>query len=223
METNLAMHVLDAYQRFQETHSHIANMLAAEFMFVSGDLISQKVLNKKINPRKLVYTATLAPFYGLCLEGLMETGNLVGKYISNNPILKAALGPNLWGNAFNTFFFSNNTLGEKTNYSIPELLKNYARIFSPSEIRKNKFWGNVRDKYWNNISFSEYKKTVIATLTGWNIFQAFNYYAIPESLRTSTTLIVGTIWTSVMTAWSSKGASNINKRVIENAPTTPVS
>ena len=212
MDANFINDFMLMYGEFQKAHSHIGSMITAEVMYLAGDATSQLVLEKKLNPRKLAFTATLAPIYGLCLEGLMETGEMVGRTISDNPLVKAALGPNLFGNLYNTFFFCNNTIGEKTNYSIKELIKNYASIFSPNEIKEKGFFNNFKEKYIDNIPFSKYKKSVIATVTGWNVVQGFNYYAIPEHLRTSFSLTIGTLWASVITAWSSKGAKqNIQK------------
>jgi len=209
--------IVQAVDGFQKAHPHLSVMMTAELMYVIGDAAAQWVLDKKLNKRKLAYTAALAPLYGLCIDGLMQTGELVGKYINSNPLVKAALGPNLIGNASNTIFFYNNTMGEKTNYSIPALLKGYASIFSPAEIKKNGFLNNLNKKFISYIPGREYLKTLIATLTAWNAFQWLNYAVVPEHRRTYAVLLVGTVWTGIITSWSSKGAKNKLKQDITRA------
>jgi hypothetical protein len=198
--------VLTMYTEFQRAHPHIGTMVASEVTYLLGDAFSQLTLEKRLNYKKLGYTAALAPFYGVVLEGLLESGELVGRHISDNPFAKSALGPNLWGNLFNVFFFYNNTIGEESGYSLKSLAKGYASLVSPSAIRENGFIGNIRKKMLSKVPGHEYKKSVIGAVTGWNAVQTLNYYFVPAYLRMSTSMAVGTAWLTALTAWSTIGA-----------------
>ena len=204
---NVATDLFNQYRIFQQIHPHLSAILNTEAVFVSGDAVSQIIVDRKINPKKLGYTAALSTVYGLAFEGLMETGNLVGKVI-DNVIARAALGPNLFGNAYNTFFFVNNTVGEKTGYNIIELLKQYKKILIPED--KTKSWReNFVEEYWNNVPKKQYLNSVIGTLTFWNIFWASNYYFVPEELQLPIALGTGLIWNSMLTSWSLRGGRRI--------------
>lgn len=183
-------------------------MLTSEFILLTSDASSQLIKDKKLNPKKLAFTAKLAPLYGLCLEGLLETGNMVGKYISDNSIAKSALGPNLFGNIYNLFFFSNNTIGEKTNYSMKELIKTYYATIKDTTISaKEKFLNTI----WNNVPKAPYYFAVGATLTFWNAFQAVNYEYVSDELRAPATLGLSLFWTLGLTYASLIGARRIAK------------
>lgn len=129
--TTIADGAFQSFKNFQTAHPHIGAMLNAEVVYISGDLVSQLINDKKVDVKKLKYTATIAPLYGLMVEGCIETGEIVGRNISESPLVKAALGPNLFGNLFNTFFFVNNTVGEKNEYKIGKLASHYLSIFFP--------------------------------------------------------------------------------------------
>lgn len=212
MDPGFINDIVNTYNNFQIAHPHWGSVLSSEFIYLTGDLVSQLVIDKKINFKKLGFTATFAPIYGLCLEGLMETGELVGQYISENAIVKAALGPNLFGNLFNTFFFANNTVGAKNDYNPIAVIQNYAKIFSPNEIRSKGFWNNFKERYISNIPIKEYKESVVYTLGPWNIIQAFNYLLVPKHMRTQVTLAAGLGWSCIITGKSSIGAKKIKQK-----------
>lgn len=201
-----AKELFDIYQNFQQAHPHIGTMLTSEFILLTADASSQLIKDKKLNAKKLKFTAKLAPLYGLCLEGLLETGNMVGEYISNSSLAKSALGPNLFGNIYNLFFFANNTIGEKTDYSITKLLKTYyAALKDKTTSVKDKFLNIV----WDNVPKAPYYFAVGATLTFWNAFQTINYEYVPEELRTPATLALSLFWTLGLTYTSLIGGRKI--------------
>ena len=93
----------------------------------------------------------------------METGNQVNKHISENPWVMSALGPNLFGNALNAFFFINGNIGESENYSTRKLVSYYRKI-----------WKNFKRKIKENLSNKEYAIATLFTFTGGN---AITWYA----------------------------------------------
>ena len=124
----------------------------------------------------------------------MQSGELVGNNISSNPLIKSALGPNLWGNLYNSFFFVNNTVGEKNNYDVRKLIDNYLDMFAKKEKDKSfscEFIDNFKDKYLNNVPVKEFMYSVAGTVTFWNAFQWYNYSSVPEEMRTPAALGVG--------------------------------
>ena len=202
---------MPALSSFSKNHPHLTSMLTAEATFVIGDLVSQLITDHKIDTRKLRYTAALAPIYGLGIEALIESGELVGKYVSENPLVKAALGPNLWGNLFNTFFFVNNSVGEKKDYSLSELVKNYKTLFSGDK----SFFRRFKENYLDYIPKKEYLYSVGVTLSAWNVIQGLNYSYAPEDMRTTIALGAGLAWTTLLSAWSLKGRREVVKKMDE--------
>jgi len=205
----------EMYQAFQSVHPHLGTMLTAEAVYLTGDLSSQLINDRKVDIRKLGYTAALAPVYGLCLEGLMETGEIVGRNISDNALAKATLGPNLVGNLFNTFFFVNNTIGERENYSVPALIRHYANLLSSDKSENRGIrgrWENFKRNYVNNIPGKEFLIATAATLTLWNGFQWWNYTYVDSEMRTSTTIGAALIWTTFLSYWSLRG----RRKIVEN-------
>ena len=199
----------EAYKGFMQIHPHIGNALTSEFILLSADLGSQFLKDKKWNPKKLLFTAKLAPFYSLGLEAIMESGNLVGEYILDNSLAKAALGPNLFGNIYNLFFFSNNTLGETHDYNFTKVMKSYYDVIKDKSISLiDKFKSGV----WDYVPKNAYWIAFGATLTVWNVFQTFNYEYAPEELRAPLTLGASLFWSLGMTYYSLVGARNIAKK-----------
>jgi hypothetical protein len=206
--TTIAKDLFEQYQNFQKIHPHIGTMLATEAILLTSDASSQLIRDKKINTKKLGFTATLAPIYSLCLEGLLETGNLVGEYISNNSIIKSALGPNLIGNVYNMFFFANNTIGEKNDYSIKEFIKTYYNAITDNA---KSITERFKETIWNNVPKNAYMLAVGLTLTFWNAFQSVNYEYVPNELRAPATLGVSLLWSIGITYASLIGARKIAK------------
>ena len=206
--------IVDGYQYMQQNHRILSTIITSEITYVLGDVVSQLITDKKIAANKIKYTAALAPSYGLCLDALMKSGDIVGKYISNHPLAKAALGPNLFGNFMNTYFFVNNTVGEKNGYGLRKLLSHYGGIIP----RKTKgffkgLWNNIKERYIKNIPAKEYLYSVGATVTLWNGFQYLNYSEVPEHMRTPTSLAAGMVWMSIMSIWSLKGRRKVVKQL----------
>ncbi len=198
----IATNVFETYRLFQEGHPVIGSMLTAEFVFPVADIASQAITDRKINLRKVAYTAALAPVYGLSSYVLMKSGDFIGDYIVDNPLAKAALGPNLWGNMFNTFFFVNNTIGEKNNYSLATLVGHY----------KNLIFGghSFKEHYLKNIPLKEYLFATAATLTLWNVFQYWNYSSVPKELQTSAALGASLVWMVIFSLLSLQGGRRIS-------------
>jgi len=193
------------YSQFQASHPLIGSMVAAEVIFVAGDAASQLISDKKIDTKKIKFTATLAPLYGVCINGLLESGDLVGACVSENPALKSALGPNLWGNVFNIFFFVNNTVGEKEDYNLKRLLKHYKNILTSDSPAVRNFKKRCKDNFINLIPKRAYLYSVVATLTAWNVFQYMNYSYVQDEMRTATALAASAIWTALLSLWSLRG------------------
>ncbi len=197
----------EAYRDLQQTHPLLGAILTAGIVYPIGDITSQLLTDKKIDWIKVRFTATLSPLYGAGIYGLMETGNLVGDHISEEPLAKAALGPNFLGNLYNTFFFVNNTVGERTRYRLKDLVNNYSAIFR--DRRLGTIWKNFKERYVKNIPGKEYLNSVIGTLTAWNVFQYCNYAYISDEMQTPAALGAGFVWTSFLSLWSLRGRRKI--------------
>jgi len=199
------------YQGFLEGNPFLGSVLTAEFTVPFGDIVSQLIRDRKVRWKQVGYSASLAPLYGSAAYGLLESGELVGKAVSEHPLAKAALGPNLWGNLYTTFFFVNNTVGERVGYSLKKLAQHYRNLFSNDNPEKEERsrWQNFKEKYIANIPGREYLNSVIATLTVWNVFQYMNYEHVPESMRTPASLAAGVIWIPLLSFWSLKGRRKI--------------
>lgn len=200
----------ELYNNFQQAHPLIGSMATAECTFLFGDMASQLLKDKKVDSKKLKYTAALAPLYGAGIYALIESGELVGKLISEKPLVKSALGPNLFGNIYNTFFFVNNTVGERTDYDLKKLARHYKNLFSSTENpKKKKRWKNFKENYINNIPKDQFTYSVITTLTAWNAFQSINYAYVPEAMRSPASLAMGFGWLTLLSLWSLKGSRDV--------------
>ena len=200
--------VFEGYKAFSVAHPLLCSIATAEATFVAGDCISQLIKDKTVDPRKVRYTATLAPLYGLGTHALVQTGELVGEYISDHPLAKSALGPNnIHGILYNTFFFVNNTVGERTGYSLTELAKHYACIFSGT----GSLWQRFKDKYIANVPGKEFAYTTATVVTAWNAIQYVNYAHVPEELRTAFVLAANIAWVTALSLWSLTGRRRIVK------------
>lgn len=199
--------VWELYQSAQQAHPFIGSVLVAVGTFSLSDIVSQLIVDKKVNWKKVGYTTALSPIYGAGIYGLIESGHLVGEYISDHALVKAALGPNFWGHALNAYFFVNNTIGEKGNYSIKKNVKHYADMFSKESLKN--FGQTFKNKFINNIPKKEYINAVIGSLTFWNAFHYINYTYVQDEMQTPITLGFSVVWTTLITAWSLKGARKL--------------
>ncbi len=194
----------DAYQHLNQVSPKLGSMLTAEVIFPLSDMISQRIRDGQVNGRKTLYTAVLAPMYGLSLYGLMNSGESIG-LLWDNPLAKAALGPNLGGNLLNAIFLMNNTVGERSGYDIGQLVNHYKEIGVHPEVPTKGLKGYLsaaRKKVAENIPRKEYLEFTVATFTGWNAFQAINYAYVLEELRTPICLSAAFAWTIFM-SWRS--------------------
>lgn len=206
--------VVESYQYLQANHQIIGSMLTAEVTYVTGDVLSQLILDKKVDSKRVAFTAKLAPLYGLGIEALMQSGELVGNYVSNEPFIKSVLGPNLWGNLYNSFFFVNNSVGHKNDYEVGKLIKNYVDIIPK---KGESFIDNLKEKYLDNVPNKEFFYSVIGTLTFWNAFQWYNYAINSEEMRTPAALGVGVVWVGALSLWS---LISREKKVVESVSVT---
>lgn len=198
----------DAYVNFQQAHPLIGSMLTAEGTFVVGDVASQLIIDKKVDWNKVRYTAALAPLYGAGVEGTVRTGDLAGYLVHDDSLTKAVLGPNLWGNALNSLFFVNNTIGERTGYRVGKLVKHYADLALKKDSDRS-FAQRFKEDYLENIPRKEFIGSVIGTLTFWNAFQYCNYEFVPEHMQTPTCLAAGIGWMALLSLWSLKGRRRV--------------
>ncbi|MEK6963997.1 MAG: Mpv17/PMP22 family protein [Nanoarchaeota archaeon] len=207
----------DAYQQFSHAHPLTCAMTTAEAFFLTGDLISQK-LSGKVNPKKIVYTAVLAPLYGLTMHGIVEAGNNMGDLWNyaiekgatwNYALTKAALGPNLDGLLFNAIFFLNNKLGERADYNLGRVVQEYGNLTSHPEIKGTGLKGRLKALRKNlnddrNLPRKEFMQTCLGSLTLWNAFHAVNYAVTPKELCTPFSLLASFGWTCILSYWSTK-------------------
>lgn len=198
----LVYQAFEGYRLFQQAHPVLGTVLTAQVVFPFADISSQLITDKCVDWKKVTYTAGLAPLYGLCGYALMESGNLVGQYIIDHPLAQAALGPNLWGNLFNTFFFVNNSVGERNGYSLKKLGRHYWSLFSSPH------WKNIKDDYLSYIPLKEYLFATAATLTVWNAFQYWNYASVPKELQIPVTFAASAVWTVLLSLLSLNGRRN---------------
>ncbi|MBI2581861.1 Mpv17/PMP22 family protein [Candidatus Woesearchaeota archaeon] len=210
------------YSAFNQSYPVSASMLTASAIFPTADIASQLITTKKVNWQKAGYTACLAPLYGIAAYFSMRSADLVpteNMPSSLQPLAKAALGPNLWGNLFNAFFFVNNSVGEKSGYRFRELCNHYYSIISPNSSSENynqsrsSFLERLKEEIIDYIPRREYLKATIGTFTFWNAFQYANYSYVPLELQTPSTLAMALGWTVLLSAWSMLGSRKINQGV----------
>ncbi|MCF7865920.1 hypothetical protein K9L67_02585 [Candidatus Woesearchaeota archaeon] len=190
---------------------------------MGSDAIIQHKDNKKINLKQSLFKMFLAPIYAETINGLMWTGDMVGKYLWDNPVAKAVLGPNLFANLTNPIVLANEQIGKENKYSFPKLIKHYATILEDKRTEKekkedneknikNNIFKNFKRNFVDKVDNYGYKQTVKHTLTSWNIFQIINYYAVPQHLRTIVTIGPGAIWSYLSTSWG-QGRHNQGKSI----------
>ena len=197
------------YNAFQQAHPLIGSMITAEGTFVLGDIVVQKMFDGRLNPKKLAYTAKLAPAYGAMIYGLMQTGELPAHFGLDSPLEKAALGPNLWGHLLNAFFFVNNTVGEKTSYAVQtlgEFYRNSTTYQGAPALGKIEAMKNIAKNIVDNIPGREFLITVAFTETAWNAFQTANFAYVPEAYRSPAALAFSVPAIAFLTYLSTKGA-----------------
>lgn len=192
--------IYDLYLSAAKTAPLLTNMATAVATFSIGDAVSQYIVDKKVNWKKVGFSATLAPLYGAMLYGLIELGNAIGPYVNENAFAKAALGPNLVGNGANAILFYNNTVGEKNEYSIKALVNSYLDLSKAKH--KLKF-------FVSNIPWKGFRNSVIGTLTFWNLYHWFSYTYIPKDMQTPAVLGTSLIWLTALSLWSLKGSRKI--------------
>lgn len=205
---------IEFYRHIQSNHPHVNSMIFGEIMYTAANVAAQLIEDRNVDLKKVKYAAGLGWLYGLITEKLVESGQLVEKYgISSHPLVRAALGPNLWSNLFSAFFFINNSLGEKNNYSLKELWKHYKNTinkgldyitegFYENKLKLKEHWSNFKESYLNHIPGREYLKSVAGIMIAWNAFQWWNLYSQPVETRTTNTLLFSFIYTTVLSLWA---------------------
>ncbi len=200
--------VWEMYSGLQQAQPYIGSVITAVGTFSLSDVVSQLMKDKKVNWKKVGYTAALSPVYGSAIYGLIESGKMVGDYLIDHPLAKAALGPNLWGHALNAYLFVNNTVAEEEpKYSLKANLKHYASMFSKESLKN--FGNTFKEKIIDKIPKKEYMRAFWGSMVGWNLFHWFNYSQVPDEMQTPLTLGVSVLWTTAITAWSLTGGRRI--------------
>ena len=216
---NIVGELFEQYRAFNQNNPITGSILTAGVIFPTADIASQLITEKNVNWEKVRYTSLLSPFYGLYAHLCVRSGDVVGKYISDHALAKAALGPNLLGLAFNLFFFVNNSVGEKNNYQLRELGRHYTSFFSSSAESgavERTWYSRTKEKIFDYVPRKEYLNSAIGTLTFWNAFQYLNYSYVPKELQTPGTLGVALGWTVLLSAWSLAGRKKIIGQRPEN-------
>lgn len=203
--TTTVQDLFEHYRAFNEAYPILGSMATAGVIFPSSDIASQLISDKKVDWKKVRYTAALAPLYGVLAHLCVRSKELVPDFLTPNRLAESAFGPNLWGNAFNVIFFVNNTVGEKKGYRLEQLAKHYSSIFS----RSDSLTRNLKEKIVSYVPRNEYAKATLGTLTLWNVFQCANYEYIPEELQTPATLAMAFGWTIFLSLWSLTGRRKI--------------
>ncbi|MEK6950174.1 MAG: Mpv17/PMP22 family protein [Nanoarchaeota archaeon] len=206
--SSLVQTAFEHYRAFNEANPITGSILTAGVIFPSADITSQLITDKTVHWRKVRYTTGLVPWYGAWAYVSVRSGDVVEAYISEQPLAKAALGPNLIGPLFNLFFFLNNGVGEKSNYSLQALGRHY-RSFFQKEKKDDTLTTIVQRKLLDYIPKKEYWNSFIGTLTFWNAFQYVNYSYIPQELQTPATLGVAFGWTVLLSLWSLGGGRKL--------------
>ena len=203
--TQIVKDSFDTYRTLNEAHPLLGSMATAAVIYPTADIVSQYISDRHINWKKVVYSAALSPLYGMAIYGCVRTGDIVGEYISSNPFVRGALGPNLWGNIFNVFFFTNNTVGERSNYSLGKLAEHYKKTCFGAR----SLYTRIKESINSCVPRQEYINALIGTVTFWNAFQAVNYSYVPEKLQTSSTLGVALLWTIGLSFWALRGGRKL--------------
>jgi|FLOH01.1.fsa_nt_gi hypothetical protein len=207
--------VFETYKELQTAHPIIGNMLIAEVTYPIASIVSQLIETRKVDFDRVKYYAKIGPVYGLMLYGLMKTGDAVGATVSENPFLKSALGPNLWGNFFNIQFFVNDNYGEHNEFSVKKLLKFYKETFiAKGDNLKEKvenLYYNLKENYYTKAPKKSLKYATFFTFTLWNAFQTWNYEYVADEMRTPIILATGIVWAGIMSTWAIAGNKNLDE------------
>lgn len=202
--TTIIGNLFEQYREFNLANPITGSIFTACAIFPTADIASQLITDKKVSWEKVRYTFFLTPLYGLYAYLSVRSGDLIGEYVSEQPLAKAALGPNMLGHLFNLSFFVNNSVGEKNDYNIRELGKHYLSLFCPLSPSQT-VYSRIKEKIFHYVPQQEYVNSVIGTITFWNAFQYLNYSFVPKELQTPSTLGVALGWTVLLSTWSLAG------------------
>jgi len=197
----------EGYQTFAQAHPLINSMASAEVMYTAADASSQLIRHKKIDPKKLAYTAKLAPLYGLIGEGIIRSANFIGEGIYDHPFTKS-LAANPLGNLSNAFFFVNNQLAEKNGYKISETFKQYFGK-NPEDNGEN-LYNKFKSRFLNHVPDDIYKKAVLMSLPYWLTAQTAIFAYAPEHMRMPSTLACAFGWTLLSSSLSLIGRESLD-------------
>ncbi len=197
----------EGYQSFQQAHPVINSMATGEVIYTAADATSQLIRHKKIDKKKIAYTAKIAPLYGLLGHGVVKSANFIGENIYNHPFTKAVASIPI-GNLCNAFFFANNQLGEKNNYSIKKLVQNYSKIIK-DKTSNNNLYQRFRENFINHVPEVEYKKGVLTSLPYWLTLSTLTFACVPEHMRTPTVLGGAFVWSLLISSLSLRGREKL--------------
>src|SRR3989338_1603200 len=206
----------EMYRSFTESHPLLSAMTTATVIFPTSDALSQLITEHQIEGRKVRYTAALSPLYGLVSLLCVESQNVVPDGIEARYLAQAALFNTIGGVFVNGFFFVNNTVGEKNNYHLGNLVAHYSSLLSPL-LEKGKKWTerlyeagrNMKEKISDQIPLREYEQALLGSLTLWVGFAYANFAYVPRELQTPSVLALSLGWTILLSAWSLAGRKQI--------------
>jgi hypothetical protein len=210
--TNMVKDGWEAYQSFQQTYPLLNSMITGSVIYTSADAASQLMTEKKIDKRKIKYTAGISPVYGLLTHWVVEGGEFIGKGVQNNPLVKS-LSAIALGNVLNGIFFSNNQIGEKNNYNLKDLVKNYSKILhDKTDTKKIKnTYKRFQEKFVENVPTKEFRECVAISFPYWLTINMINFSYTPEPMRTPVVMAAAFGWTCLLSLWSLKGRKKIKK------------
>ncbi len=223
--TQVVQNAFEVYRTFNELHPLLGSMATAELIYPISDIVSQKITDGAIDWKKVRYTAVLSPAYGAGIFGCIESQHVVPDGIESAMIGKAALSNLFGGLIFNSFFFMNNTIGERNDYDLGKLVSHYTSFFRPTtkSTTEGNMYSKMRDTYQavkekikSSIPYQEFTKAFLGSITLWTAFQYANFSYNPPELQTPTSLSMAFIWTVFLSAWSLTG----RRRLAQNT-TTP--
>lgn len=63
--------LFEGYRTLQENHPVIGAMITAEVVYPLADAISQLIVDRRVDLRKVIYTAKVSPFYGVTVAAVI--------------------------------------------------------------------------------------------------------------------------------------------------------
>lgn len=220
---DLVQEAWQAYDGLQHSHPFWSSIATGQVTLPLGDLVSQLIIRRRVNWKQAAYNFVSSPFYSACLWGLMQTGEIVGEHISENPLAKSALGPNLFGHLFNFGYLIHNTIGEKFKYHFGDVTRHYLSLFKdrksdgtvhdPRELfdedplleERKGAWQRLKENAFDYLPRSQFAELAVWTFTAWNVVQTANYSIVPEQMRVPVVLCLSIPWAGFLAYKSLRG------------------